>query len=94
MLLVAAGMVISCLIRARQSRNLALALYLKSHHHGAQPSRPGTDLMDSLKDETLARLIERSRSLIQEAQELKRVQEELIRELEGRQERTRTDDQD
>lgn len=42
--------------------------------------------MDSSNDKTLEQLIERSRSLIREAQELKRVQQELLRELQGRQE--------
>jgi hypothetical protein len=49
-------------------------------------------LMDSSKDETLEQLIERSRSLIRDAQELKRDQESLLRQLKDLHERTSNDD--
>jgi len=48
--------------------------------------------MDSSKDETLERLIERSRSLILDAQELKRDQESLLRQLKELRERICTDE--
>jgi hypothetical protein len=46
-------------------------------------------LMDSSKDRTLEELIERSRSLIRQADELKRLQETLLRDLEQLRERKR-----
>jgi hypothetical protein len=50
--------------------------------------------MDSWNDKDIEQLLERSRSLIREAQELKRVQEELLRDFEGRQARPSTDNRE
>ncbi len=44
--------------------------------------------MDSSKEATLAQLIERSQALIRQADELKREQENLLRDLEDLKKRT------
>ena len=48
--------------------------------------------MNSPKDQTLEQLIERSRSLIRDSKQLKRLQEELIRDLKDLQQRIGADD--